>query len=58
MAQQLLALLLSLQLRTALPEVLILIPSNHTMTHSHLECYSKPSSGVSEDNYSVLIYIQ
>jgi hypothetical protein len=38
---------------TALPEVLSSIPSNHMVAHSHL----MPSSGVSEDSDSVLIYI-
>jgi len=39
----------------ALPEVLISNPSNHTVAHSHLLWNLMPSSGVSEDNYSVLI---
>ena len=39
---------------TALPEVLSSIPSNHMVAHNHL----MPSSGVSEDNYSVFIYIK
>jgi hypothetical protein len=42
MAQQLRAL-------TALPEVLSSNPSNHRVAHNYL-----PSSGVSEDSYSVL----
>jgi hypothetical protein len=43
MAQQLRAL-------TALPQVLSSIPSNHMVAHNHL----MPSSGVSENSYSVL----
>jgi hypothetical protein len=39
---------------TALPEVLSSIPSNHMVAHDHLG----PSSGVSDDSYSVLIYIK
>ena len=46
MAQQLKAL-------TALPEVLSSIPSNHMVAVMGFI----PSSGVSEDSYSVLIYI-
>jgi hypothetical protein len=38
----------------ALPEVLSLILSNHMVAHNHL----MPSSGVSEDSYSVLINIK
>ena len=34
-----------------LPNVLSSIPSNHMVVHNHL----MPSSGVSEDSYSVLI---
>jgi len=53
MAQQLRAV-------AALSEVLSLIPSNHMIAQNHL--YQKmdlvPSSGESEDNYSVLIYIK
>ena len=37
---------------TALPEVLSSIPSKHMVAHNHLT----PSSGVSEDSYSVLTY--
>jgi hypothetical protein len=37
---------------TALPEILSSIPSNHMVTHNHLQCDLMPSSGVSEDNYS------
>ena len=40
---------------TALPEVLSLIPSNHMVAHNHLQWELMPSSGVSEDSYSVLI---
>jgi hypothetical protein len=36
-----------------LPEILSSIPSNHMVAHNHL-----PSSGVSKDRYSVLIYIK
>jgi hypothetical protein len=43
---------------TALPEVLSLIPSNHMVAHNHLSWDLMPSSGVSEDSYSVLIYIK
>ena len=39
---------------TALPEVLSSIPSNHMVAHNHL----MPSSGVSEDSYSVLTCIK
>jgi hypothetical protein len=38
----------------ALPEVLSSIPSNHMVAHSHLSWDLMPSSGVSEDSYSVL----
>jgi hypothetical protein len=31
------------------------IPSNDMVAHDHLKCDLMPSSGVSEDNYSVLI---
>jgi hypothetical protein len=41
----------------ALPEVLSSIPSNHMVAHNHLLWDSMPSSGVSEDSYSVLTYI-
>jgi hypothetical protein len=40
---------------TALPEVLSSIPSSHMVFHNHLKWNSVPSSGVSEDYYSVLI---
>jgi len=39
----------------ALPEVLSSNPSNHMVAHNHLERNPMPSSGVSEDSYSVLI---
>jgi hypothetical protein len=41
---------------TALPEVLSSIPSNHMVAHNHLYWDLMPSSGVSEDRYSVLIH--
>jgi len=44
--------------KTALPEVLSSIPSNHMVAHSHLYWDLMPSSGVSEDSYSVLTYIK
>jgi hypothetical protein len=40
---------------TALSEVLSSIPSNHMVAHNHLSWDLMPSSGVSEDSYSVLI---
>jgi hypothetical protein len=43
---------------TALPEVLSSIPSNHMVAHNHLEWDLMPSSGVTEDSYSVLTYIK
>jgi hypothetical protein len=43
---------------TALPEVLSSIPSNHMAVHNHLSWDPMPSSGVSEDHYSMLIYIK
>ena len=42
---------------TAVPEVLISIPSNHMVPHNHLQWDPMPSSGVFEYSYSVLIYI-
>jgi hypothetical protein len=42
----------------ALPGVLSLIPSNHMVAHNHLYWDLMPSSGVSEDTDSVLIYIK
>jgi hypothetical protein len=41
----------------ALPEVLSSVPSNHMVAHHHLYWDLMPSSGVSEDSYSVLLYI-
>jgi hypothetical protein len=43
---------------TALPQVLSSIPSNHMVAHNHLSWDPMPSPGVSEDSYSVLIYIK
>jgi hypothetical protein len=43
---------------TALSEVLISNPSNHMVAHNHLSWDLMPSSGVSEDSYSILIYIK
>jgi hypothetical protein len=51
MAQQLRA-------RTTLPEVLSSIPSNHMVAYNHLQWDLMPSSGVSEESDSVLIYIK
>jgi hypothetical protein len=43
----------------ALPEVLSSIPNNHMVAHNHLEWDLMPSSGVSEESYTVLvIYIK
>ena len=39
---------------TNLPEVLSSIPSNHMVAHNHLYWDLIPSSGVSEDMYSVV----
>ena len=41
---------------TALPKILSSNPSNHTVNHNHPLLDLMPSSGVSEDNYSVLTY--
>ena len=41
---------------TVLPEVLSSIPSNHMVAHNNLLWSLMPSSGVSEDSFSVLIY--
>jgi hypothetical protein len=46
---------LRLRAQTILPEVLSSIPSNHMVAHSHLKWDPMPSSGVSEDSYSVLV---
>jgi hypothetical protein len=43
---------------TALSEVLSSIPSNHMVAHNHLSWDPMPSSGMSEDSYSILIYIK
>jgi hypothetical protein len=43
---------------TALPEVLSSIPSIHKVAHNHVKWNLVPSSGVSEDSDSVLIYIK
>ena len=43
---------------TALPEVLSTIPSNHMVAHNHFRWDLMPSSGVSEDGHSALIYIR
>ena len=43
---------------TALPEVLSLIPSNHMVAHNHLKWDLMPSSSMSEDSYSVLVYMR
>lgn len=32
------------------------IPSNHMIVHNHLQWDPMPSSGLSEDSYSVLTY--
>jgi hypothetical protein len=47
-----------LNAQTTLPEVLSSSPSNHMVAHNHLEWDLMPSSGVSEDRNSVLIYIK
>jgi hypothetical protein len=39
---------------TTLPEIWSEVPSNHMVAHNHLEWDRMPSSGVSEDSYSVL----
>jgi hypothetical protein len=43
---------------TALAKVLSSSPSNHMVAHNHLQWNLMPSSGVSEDSYSVLTYIK
>jgi hypothetical protein len=43
---------------TALPEVPSSVPRNHMVANKHLVMASMPSSGVSEDSNSVLIYIK
>ena len=41
---------------TTLPEVLNSNSSNHMVAHNHLQWDVTPSSGMAEDNYSVLRY--
>jgi hypothetical protein len=41
---------------TALPEVPSSSPGNHMVAHNHEQRNLMPSSGVSEDSYSVLTY--
>jgi DNA repair protein RadC len=41
----------------ALPKVQSSNPSNHMVAHNHPQQDLTPSSGVSEDSYSVLTYI-
>jgi hypothetical protein len=43
---------------TALPGVLSSNPSNHMVAHNHLQWDLMPSSGVSENSYSVYVYIK
>ena len=43
---------------TALAEVLSSISSNHMVAHNNLQWDPMPSSGVSEDSCSVVIYIK
>ena len=46
---------------TAFPEVLSLIPGNHMVAHNHLYwdlMHLMPSSGMSEESDSVLLYIK
>jgi hypothetical protein len=43
---------------TALPEVMSSIPSNHMVAYNSLKWDLMPFFGVSEDSYSVLIYIK
>ena len=45
-----------LRVPTALPKVLSSNPSNHIVAHNHWKQNLMLSSGVSEDNYSVLTY--
>jgi hypothetical protein len=40
----------------ALPKVLSSYPSNHMVVHNHMQCVLTPSSGVSHDNYGVLLH--
>jgi len=46
-----------LRVLVALLEVLSLIPSNHMVVHNYPQWNPEPSSGVSEESYSVLSYI-
>jgi hypothetical protein len=43
----------SLRTLTTLPEVLSSVPINHMATHNHLQWDPMPSSGVSENSYSI-----
>jgi hypothetical protein len=43
-----------LRTMTALPEVLSSSPSNHMVTHTHLQWGLMPSSGVTEESNGVL----
>ena len=45
-----------LRVLIALPKVLSSVPNNHMVAHNHLQWDLMPSSGVSEDSYSVLRY--
>jgi hypothetical protein len=51
---------MALQFRamTALPEVLNSISNNHMVAHKHRSWDPMPSSGVSEDSDSALVYIK
>jgi hypothetical protein len=42
---------------TALPEILGSIPSSHMVAHNYLKWDLMPSSGVSDDSFNILIYI-
>jgi hypothetical protein len=44
-----------LRAQTTFPEVLSSVPSNHMVTHNHLQWVPMPSSGVSEGSNSVPI---
>jgi hypothetical protein len=46
-----------LRVLTALLEVLSSITSNHMVAYSHLQWDMMPPPGVTEDSYSVFIYI-
>jgi hypothetical protein len=43
---------------TALPKILSSIPNSHMVIHNHQWWDLMPSSGVSEDSNSVLLYIK